>query len=267
MGRGQDVILKMPYVPGGRSDRMFRDGGTRYVSQVVSPVINSLGFAEVVVYDPHSYVIENCIERCKHPQHMNAREKAIEDILNELHAIRDTEREDSSSNFRRIKALLETLRTEAEQPDVRPVAWMNERTGACISDNERSRAMGIKADTRSVAMSYVEDYTMPLYAHPPQQPDVAGWIPVSDKLPTAEGKYLVWDRVEVVIAHFRGGQFKDTTPTVRGPVNMGGMKLVTQEREVLPASHWMPMPNDPTAAKSATLKDHGITPSEQTERE
>lgn len=69
MSFGHGVVLKMPYVPGARSDRKFADGGVRYLSQVVAPLINSLRFAEVIVYDPHSYVVENCVERCRIVSH------------------------------------------------------------------------------------------------------------------------------------------------------------------------------------------------------
>lgn len=87
----------------------------------------------------------------------------------------------------------------APSPDsAEPVAWMNERTGACISHNERTRAMRIKTDTGSAAMSYVEEYTIPLYAHPPKPDpqqveltdDEVSRVSVIDNVDPAQAAYL-----------------------------------------------------------------------------
>ena len=59
----KEVDLKCPYLPGARSDRRFGKGGTRYLAEVVAPIINALGFRVVVVWDPHSDVAENVVAK------------------------------------------------------------------------------------------------------------------------------------------------------------------------------------------------------------
>lgn len=55
------VRLYVPYFLGARSDRKFEMGSINYTKEVVSPIINNLGLAEVTVMDPHSYVLEACV--------------------------------------------------------------------------------------------------------------------------------------------------------------------------------------------------------------
>lgn len=56
-----DIRLHIPYFLGARSDRRFTKDGIHYIKEVVSPIINSLGLSEVSVLDPHSDVIEACV--------------------------------------------------------------------------------------------------------------------------------------------------------------------------------------------------------------
>jgi ribose-phosphate pyrophosphokinase len=59
---GSDRIhLYVPYFLGSRSDRKFQDGGINYLKQVICPIINSQNFASVTVMDPHSDVLEACL--------------------------------------------------------------------------------------------------------------------------------------------------------------------------------------------------------------
>ncbi len=55
------VNLFIPYCIGGRSDRKFVDGGINYIKTVIAPIINSQNFGEVTIMDPHSDVLEACI--------------------------------------------------------------------------------------------------------------------------------------------------------------------------------------------------------------
>ncbi len=55
------ITLYAPYFLGSRSDRRFQKGGVNYLKQVICPIINSLNFAEVAVLDPHSDVLEACL--------------------------------------------------------------------------------------------------------------------------------------------------------------------------------------------------------------
>lgn len=57
----KSIHLYIPYVLGGRSDRTFVDGGNNYLKQVICPIINSLNLETVVVLDPHSDILEACI--------------------------------------------------------------------------------------------------------------------------------------------------------------------------------------------------------------
>ncbi len=55
------ISLYTPYFLGSRSDRKFVEGGVNYLKQVICPIINSLNFYSVVVLDPHSDVLEACL--------------------------------------------------------------------------------------------------------------------------------------------------------------------------------------------------------------
>ncbi len=58
----EKVELYVPYFLGGRSDRKFSVGGTNYLKNVICPIINSQGFSKVYVVDPHSDVLEACLD-------------------------------------------------------------------------------------------------------------------------------------------------------------------------------------------------------------
>lgn len=55
------IRLYIPYCIGARSDRKFMDGGINYVKHVIAPIINSQGYEKVIILDPHSDVLEACI--------------------------------------------------------------------------------------------------------------------------------------------------------------------------------------------------------------
>jgi ribose-phosphate pyrophosphokinase len=55
------IQLYIPYCMGARSDRKFMEGGINYVKHVIAPIINSQGFDQVAILDPHSDVLEACI--------------------------------------------------------------------------------------------------------------------------------------------------------------------------------------------------------------
>ncbi len=57
----KSVKLYIPYCIGGRSDRKFQEGGINYIKTVIGPIINSQNFDEVIIMDPHSSVLEACI--------------------------------------------------------------------------------------------------------------------------------------------------------------------------------------------------------------
>lgn len=55
------IKLYIPYCIGGRSDRKFAEGGFNYIKNVIAPIINSQGYEKVIIMDPHSDVLEACI--------------------------------------------------------------------------------------------------------------------------------------------------------------------------------------------------------------
>lgn len=56
-----EIALYVPYFIGARSDRKFVEGGINYLKQVICPIINSLNFVTVITLDPHSDVLEACL--------------------------------------------------------------------------------------------------------------------------------------------------------------------------------------------------------------
>lgn len=56
-----NISLYTPYFLGSRSDRKFEEGSNNYLKTVICPIINSLGFTKVTVLDPHSDVLEACL--------------------------------------------------------------------------------------------------------------------------------------------------------------------------------------------------------------
>ena len=58
-----NIALHVPYFLGARSDRKFAQGGVNYLKQVVCPIINAQDYAAVIVLDPHSDVLEACINK------------------------------------------------------------------------------------------------------------------------------------------------------------------------------------------------------------
>lgn len=57
----EKIELYTPYFLGARSDRKFGEGQTNYLKNVICPIINSQGFSKVIVLDPHSDVLEACL--------------------------------------------------------------------------------------------------------------------------------------------------------------------------------------------------------------
>jgi ribose-phosphate pyrophosphokinase len=85
--RDISISLYVPYFIGARSDRSFQEGGNHYLKSVVCPIINSLNFKTVTVLDPHSYVLEGCLNYFKPVSNFElvrwslAQIKGVEDII------------------------------------------------------------------------------------------------------------------------------------------------------------------------------------------
>jgi ribose-phosphate pyrophosphokinase len=76
------VSLYVPYFMGARSDRKFREGGVNYLKHVICPVINSQKFNSVVVLDPHSDVLEACLDNYDKANNFTLVKHSLEDIDN-----------------------------------------------------------------------------------------------------------------------------------------------------------------------------------------
>lgn len=61
----EKIHLYTPYFLGSRSDRKFELGGNNYLKDVICPIINSLNLVSIEVYDPHSDVLEACLNNYK----------------------------------------------------------------------------------------------------------------------------------------------------------------------------------------------------------
>lgn len=72
-----EIALYVPYFIGARSDRKFLNGQSNYLKTVICPIINSQGFSRVTVLDPHSDVLEACIDRFDKVSNVSFAENAI----------------------------------------------------------------------------------------------------------------------------------------------------------------------------------------------
>lgn len=76
----EKIHLYAPYIMGARSDRKFEIGGNRYIKDVIAPVLNSLNFESVTCIDPHSYVLENCIDNFESENNVKLVQFALKDL-------------------------------------------------------------------------------------------------------------------------------------------------------------------------------------------
>ena len=77
------ISLYVPYFLGSRSDRKFADGGINYLKQVICPIINSLDFKSVTVMDPHSDVLEACLNNFNKINNFGLVDDALSYIIGE----------------------------------------------------------------------------------------------------------------------------------------------------------------------------------------
>ena len=79
----REIALVAPYFLGARSDRKFQDGGVNYLKQVICPIINSLNFSAVVTLDPHSDVLEACLNNFEKVNNFKLVDEALSYIIGE----------------------------------------------------------------------------------------------------------------------------------------------------------------------------------------
>ena len=77
----KDISVFIPYFLGARSDRKFEKGGSNYIKDVIAPIINLQGYSNVQVLDPHSDVIEACINNFNKTDNLQFTKMCIRDIL------------------------------------------------------------------------------------------------------------------------------------------------------------------------------------------
>lgn len=82
-GTNREIALVAPYFLGARSDRKFQDGGVNYLKQVICPIINSLNFSAVVTLDPHSDVLEACLNNFEKVNNFKLVDEALSYIIGE----------------------------------------------------------------------------------------------------------------------------------------------------------------------------------------
>ncbi len=75
------VNLYIPYCIGGRSDRKFQEGGVNYIKTVIAPIINLQNFGEVTIMDPHSDVLEACINNFVKVYNFGVAKMALDDVI------------------------------------------------------------------------------------------------------------------------------------------------------------------------------------------
>ncbi len=76
----KEIALYVPYFLGARSDRKFLAGQSNYLKTVVCPIINSQKFDRVTILDPHSDVLEACLNNFQKITNVNFASASIKDI-------------------------------------------------------------------------------------------------------------------------------------------------------------------------------------------
>jgi ribose-phosphate pyrophosphokinase len=76
----KEISLYVPYFLGARSDRKFLDGQSNYLKTVICPIINSQNFDRVTILDPHSDVLEACLNNFQKTTNVNFAQAVIRDI-------------------------------------------------------------------------------------------------------------------------------------------------------------------------------------------
>lgn len=77
-----NINLYVPYFLGSRSDRQFEIGSNNYLKDVICPIINSLKFDSITVIDPHSDILEACLNNFKKEDNSNLVNFAFHSIFN-----------------------------------------------------------------------------------------------------------------------------------------------------------------------------------------
>jgi ribose-phosphate pyrophosphokinase len=79
-----NIFLYIPYFLGARSDRKFEQGSIHYIKDIIAPIINSQNYTGVIVLDPHSDVIEACINNLDKIENTTLVKAALGQIVDSL---------------------------------------------------------------------------------------------------------------------------------------------------------------------------------------
>jgi len=89
-GKGvTNIHLYAPYFLGARSDRKFTEGGSNYLKDVICPIINAQKFKTVLVLDPHSDVLEACLDNFEKIDNVHIAKHSLNDIGYNLYSNED----------------------------------------------------------------------------------------------------------------------------------------------------------------------------------
>ena len=78
----KEISLYVPYFLGARSDRKFLKGQSNYLKTVISPIINSQNFSRVTILDPHSDVLEACLNNFQKTSNVTFAKEVIKELDN-----------------------------------------------------------------------------------------------------------------------------------------------------------------------------------------
>ncbi len=78
----KEISLYVPYFIGARSDRKFLKGQSNYLKTVICPIINSQNFSRVTVLDPHSDVLEACLNNFQKVSNVTFAKEVIKNLEN-----------------------------------------------------------------------------------------------------------------------------------------------------------------------------------------
>lgn len=82
----KEINLYVPYFLGSRSDRAFQRGENNYLKDVICPIINSLNLNSINVLNPHSDVLEACLNNFNKNEGNEFNKWALEQINNKRDA-------------------------------------------------------------------------------------------------------------------------------------------------------------------------------------
>ena len=110
----REIMLTVPYFLGARSDRKFGQGSYHYLKDVICPIINAQGYRSVAVLDPHSDVLEACIDRLVPNSNLAFVKWALEDLGYEKKPLDFTLVAPDAGAYKKVDSIARELKHPAE---------------------------------------------------------------------------------------------------------------------------------------------------------